>query len=279
MTFVSRSFWRVCGTAAACAIALDPQDVGAGIFPAQHGCVAVVRLSVFCGWSCDLRNVWPPMVLRPECRPRYGSPMSGALVVGICGVVLASLSLGWQAASYVLSGGRIKVRLLVGAVGNGAMVTGPVDSMTPGWFEGLAAQGFSQPIVAVSVANVGRQPVKVARWGLESGLGMSLHPSANGIGPSLPHRLDVGDAATWAVEMATVRVFFEIANEVSVKSPGDAVNRRTLFNLGTLINRPRRTEVVATVDLADGRPKRSSGALRQLGARHSLPPTGLPAHR
>ena len=33
------------------------------------------------------------------------------LVVGICGVVLASLSLGWQAANYVLTGGRVKVRL------------------------------------------------------------------------------------------------------------------------------------------------------------------------
>lgn len=41
------------------------------------------------------------------------------LVVGICGVVLASLSLGWQAANYVLTGGRVKVRLRVGGLGNG----------------------------------------------------------------------------------------------------------------------------------------------------------------
>jgi hypothetical protein len=34
-----------------------------------------------------------------------------SLVVGISGVVLASLSLGWQAAIYVLSGGRVKVKL------------------------------------------------------------------------------------------------------------------------------------------------------------------------
>jgi hypothetical protein len=33
------------------------------------------------------------------------------LVVGICGVVLASFSLGWQAANYMLTGGRVKVRL------------------------------------------------------------------------------------------------------------------------------------------------------------------------
>jgi hypothetical protein len=41
------------------------------------------------------------------------------LVVGICGVVLTSLSLGWQAANYVLTGGRVKVRLRVGGLGNG----------------------------------------------------------------------------------------------------------------------------------------------------------------
>lgn len=47
------------------------------------------------------------------------------LVVGICGVVLASLPLGWQAANYVLTGGRVKVRLRVGGLGNGGLVTAP----------------------------------------------------------------------------------------------------------------------------------------------------------
>jgi hypothetical protein len=47
------------------------------------------------------------------------------LVVGICGVVLASLSLGWQAANYVLTGGRVKVRLRVGGLGNGGMSPRP----------------------------------------------------------------------------------------------------------------------------------------------------------
>ena len=100
---------------------------------------------------------------------RYGSPMTGALAVGVCGVVLASLSLGWQAANYVLTGGRVKVRLLVGAVGRGGIVTAPATNLSLEWLQGLAAQGFSQPIVAVNVANVGRQPVKVERWGLKWG--------------------------------------------------------------------------------------------------------------
>lgn len=50
---------------------------------------------------------------------------AAALVLGICGVVLASLSLGWQAVQHVLTGGRVKVRLQMGALGDGGMVTVP----------------------------------------------------------------------------------------------------------------------------------------------------------
>src|SRR5713101_2516550 len=75
-----------------------------------------------------------------NCRsqPIRRAPMSVALlVVGICGVVLASLSLGWQAANYVLTGGRVKVRLRVGGLGNGGMVTAPPNSLRANWRETL----------------------------------------------------------------------------------------------------------------------------------------------
>lgn len=189
--------------------------------------------------------------------------MSGALAVGICGVVLASLSLGWQTASYVLTGGRVKVKLLVGALGNGGIATGPAENLNADWLKGLASQGFSRPIVAVTVANVGRQPVMVARWGLKSGLGLSLFPSANGIGPSLPHRLGVGDAATWAIDMDTVRDFIQTANETIGKSQLDSRRRRSLLEqIESAIRRPQGTDVVGIVELADGRPKLSQGTLR-----------------
>jgi hypothetical protein len=119
-----------------------------------------------------------------------------SLVVGICGVVLASLSLGWQAATYVLTGGRVKVGLRVGGLGNGGMITAPSNSLSANWWEQLASQGYRRPTVAVTVANVGRQPVTVARWGLKSGLGVSLYPAADSIGPPLPYRLEVGASQT-----------------------------------------------------------------------------------
>jgi hypothetical protein len=189
--------------------------------------------------------------------------MSGALAVGICGVVLASLSLGWQAAIYVLSGGRVKVRLLVGALGNGGMATKPAADLSPGWLKELASQGFSRPIVAVTVANVGRQPVYVARWGLKSGLGPSLYPIADGIGPSLPHRLEVGDAATWAVDMGTVQAFIMATNETLAGSrPGSGRRNSLLGQIQAEVRRPQGTDVVGIVELAAGRPKLSQDTLR-----------------
>jgi hypothetical protein len=50
-----------------------------------------------------------------------------SLVLGIVGAVLASLSLGWQAAYYVLTGGRIKVVLRVGGRSHGGMITMPTE--------------------------------------------------------------------------------------------------------------------------------------------------------
>jgi hypothetical protein len=188
---------------------------------------------------------------------------SSSLPVAITGVVLASLSLGWQAANYVLTGGRITVNLLVGAMGNGSMATAAPEKLSSEWLEGLAAQGFSRPVVAVTVANVGRQPVVVAGWGLKSGLGPSMHPMADSIGPSLPHRLDVGEAATWAVDMRAVQAFTQTTNETLGSSrPTPRRPPTPLERVEAQAGRPRGTDVVGIVELAAGRAKVSRGILR-----------------
>jgi hypothetical protein len=190
--------------------------------------------------------------------------MSGALAVGVCGVVLASFSLAWQAANYVLTGGRIKVRLLIGAVGNGGIVTAPPENLSPEWLQGLASQGFSRPVVVVNVANVGRQPVKVVRWGLKSGLGVSLYLPPDGIGPSLPHRLDVGDAETWTINMDTVRTFIQTGKETLGKSQGarSSGGKSLIGKIAAEMGRPEGADMVGVVELADGRKKFSEGVLR-----------------
>src|SRR5688572_4435608 len=118
-----------------------------------------------------------------------GTWNDGRFWVAVVAAILASLSLGWQAATHVLTGGRIKVWLKIGAMNSRGLLTGDPSAMRDDWFTELAVQGYQQPIAAVRVANVGRQPVTIQRWGLECPLGVSMYPVAESIGPTLPHRL------------------------------------------------------------------------------------------
>jgi len=125
------------------------------------------------------------------------------LIIAALGVLLGALSLGWQAATYVLTGGRVKIALKVGAVvdsGTG-MALMPVAEATPDKLASLGQQGFSRAVIAVEVRNVGRLPVTVSRWSLESSLGVSYVPIADSLGSALPHRLDLGEPATWALDL------------------------------------------------------------------------------
>src|SRR5258708_15844709 len=190
--------------------------------------------------------------------------MNGALVVGIGGVALASLSLGWQAATYVLTGGRITIGLRVGGLGSGGMVTAPPETLSQDWLESLASQGFSRPIVAVTVANIGRQPVTVARWGLKSGLGMSLYPAADSIGPSLPHPLDIGDSATRRLDIRAVEAFIHATNETFGGSQGESKQAGSLIGKIQAETKklPQGKDVAGIVELADGRSKLSRSVIR-----------------
>jgi hypothetical protein len=185
-----------------------------------------------------------------------------SLVLGICGVVLASLSLGWQAAQYVLTGGRVKVGLRMGALGPGGMVTAAPSSLRAGWWEQLAAQGYRRPIVAVTVANVGRLPVTVARWGLKSGLGMSLYPAADSIGPHLPHRLEVGESETWAVDLGPADAFIRTTREALGRPQAESGRPRSTIGAIQAEVAGQRNAVVGVVELADGRSKRSRETIR-----------------
>jgi hypothetical protein len=89
-----------------------------------------------------------------------------------------------------------------------------------------------------------------------------MYPIAD-IGPSLPHRLEVGDAATWAVDMETVQAFRKATNEALGGSQLDSGRRKSLIGrIEAEVRRPQGTDVVGIVELADGRPKLSQGTLR-----------------
>lgn len=70
--------------------------------------------------------------------------MQGAtLGIALVGVVLSALSLSWQATTFILTGGRVKAELRMGATDGRKVVTLPAAEVhKPGQLECLRTQGF-----------------------------------------------------------------------------------------------------------------------------------------
>jgi len=181
--------------------------------------------------------------------------MNASLVVAICGLVLACLSLGWQAATYVLTGGRVKVGLRIGAMSGRAMVTAEPDTIKPDWLAELAQQGYRQPIAAIKVANVGRQPVTVERCGFRHPAAGTLFPVGDLIGKPLPHRLEVGQSETWAMDLGPVVDLLKVGGEIEASRPARGGARVCPAPAGP-------AGIVAVAELADGKMKRSRESFR-----------------
>jgi hypothetical protein len=116
---------------------------------------------------------------------------TATLVFAVLGLVLSVASLVWQAATYTLSGPRVRADLRVGATNGQAFGHVPAG---PDWqrqVEHMVAQGMHTPILAVVVRNVGRQATSVTGYQvyLDTGQRLGLTGTPQGT-PSLPHRLE-----------------------------------------------------------------------------------------
>jgi hypothetical protein len=91
---------------------------------------------------------------------------------------------------------------------------------------------------------------------------MSLYPAADSIGPRLPHRLEVGESQTWAVDVAPVHAFLQAARETIGGSQAESAPPSSL--IGTIQARmaAQKDDVVGVVELADGRTKQSRDTIR-----------------
>ena len=156
------------------------------------------------------------------------------LLIAVLGVALGVASLTWQIVAHVLSGGRVKVTLKVGGHSGQAMASMPANKVTPASLKQITSQGFSQPVIAVDVRNVGRMPVTVERWGITSAQGIQAIPWGNSIGPTLPRRLESGESASWAVDLSTALNLAQVSLAVLGKGKSS-------------------TRIVGVVELADGR--------------------------
>jgi len=101
------------------------------------------------------------------------------LVVAILGVLLALASLVWQAATFALSGSRVRLLLRQGALkrmrGGTVRISGPLQP-TASDYEVMRSQGLEEPVLIVEVSNRGRMAVSVENitavsedgWGVQA---------------------------------------------------------------------------------------------------------------
>jgi hypothetical protein len=150
--------------------------------------------------------------------PRLSSPASPATLPrepsSATGGAMVVLTVGETAARLGMSRGELEA-----LIDRGALDTLPIEfghvlpTHEVARFSGPAlgcAQGFTRPIVAVEVRNVGRLTVTATSWRVATRPGgMALQPAGASIGPSLPHRLEGGETATWAVDMAPVKALVD----------------------------------------------------------------------
>jgi hypothetical protein len=158
-------------------------------------------------------------------------------MIAVAGLVLSTISLGWQGIAHVLTGRRVKVDLITGAslpdftemqVSHGA----PPSPITT-----LRSQGYTIPIVGVRVRNVGRTSLTVTDWNFACYRGwLPWFPFARrefpfSVGGPVPCRLETGEGEEWLTRWSLVE------NDVSVvaearKIPVTRVRVRCRVRLG-----------------------------------------------
>ena len=110
------------------------------------------------------------------------------LVIAVIGLAAALLSLGWQVASWLLSGPRVRAGISPGIVTMSDGTIGP-------------------PCITVEARNVGRAEASLVMWGFRLPDGGTFVPAMSPgtwWGPSLPVTLAGGHATTWLVNIESL---------------------------------------------------------------------------
>lgn len=135
-----------------------------------------------------------------------------AIAIAIAGVLLAALSLGWQAATFFLSGSRVKTTLRLGALrrelGMTTRMTGPLN-MTESAAALIRDQGFTEPVLVVEVRNRGRLAVSVEDVTATTDDGFGFNRMADPENPPVPYRLEPGAKESWHVDVRPLQMLAE----------------------------------------------------------------------
>ncbi len=140
-------------------------------------------------------------------------------VIAAAALAAATASIVWQSVTWKLGGSRARAELRVGALhqnpGIRDVVTFPVCRS---WsdVDQVRQDGFTRRAVFLTVRSSGRQPLTVERWVVLFPAGQRISQLRSGLGPELPHRLDVGERGEWAIELDTLSPGVQVARTEKV---------------------------------------------------------------
>lgn len=148
-----------------------------------------------------------------------GVQVATAVVAGLA-FLLAVVSLGWQIASWRMSGPRVSVRLLVGGLRGTthASVTVRADKDWRANLTEFRNEGMT-PLVGVEVVNSGRAATSVT--GVQGALdsGQRFGTLDNPLGKPLPHRLDSHDSGVWFLPLSDATEIIDAVRRQPDKYP------------------------------------------------------------
>ena len=158
--------------------------------------------------------IWRLSSPTPVVRVVVGSSGSAlfASVVAVLGLVLAILSLGWQAYSFWQSGARIDIRVTPVAVSDEGMAEFVKTVLSASW-----NPDYGTAMLMATIYNIGRMPVTIQRCRWAAGdIVYTGPPVARWPATQLPYRLEPQTQCASIVEFAVVRGMASMANSPKV---------------------------------------------------------------
>ena len=169
---------------------------------------------------------------------------TATLVIAVVGLALSAVAITWQAATFMLTGPRIRVRLREGLRGLGGVMIAPPTMYTPAGRQVLEQQGYTEAVIAIEVVNRGRLPTTVDRWTIRFGNGAAYLNPGDLQNPPLPHRLEPHTNATWYAPVENL----VLLRAAFVDMGQDAATIRGVIDLGTQDSVVSRNTLIVTDD-------------------------------
>ena len=139
-----------------------------------------------------------------------GYDIAALIIAGIAGA-MALASVVWNIAEFRLSGARIKVNLLFGAVGPSGLVSFP--SIPRDW-QLLVSQGFTEPLVGINVVNKGRASTVVEHFRCRLSNGFALADAQLQFNPDLRFVLEPHRSETWRLQTRDVMALAKASRSI-----------------------------------------------------------------